>query len=45
MNMNKKLACWTLLMVLACKVEGQDPVTLVIKEGIKKVIIAVDLKI
>lgn len=45
MNMNKKLVCWTLLIVFACKVNGQDPVTLVIKAGIKKVIIAVDLKI
>jgi len=36
---------FALLIMLPRKVAAQDPITLIIKEGIKKVIVAVDLKI
>jgi len=43
--MKKKWTCWILCIVIASNVRAQDPITLIIKEGIKKVIVAVDLKI
>jgi hypothetical protein len=44
--MKKLLVCMTVvLMGIAPEIKAQDPVTLVIKQGIKKVVIAVDLKI
>lgn len=41
----KKLFLCVSMVVIGITSEAQDPVTLIIKEGIKKVIVAVDLKI
>ena len=44
--MKKLLVCMIVVaMGIAPEIKAQDPITLVIKQGIKKVIIAVDLKI
>ena len=44
--MKKLLVCMVIvLMSIAPETKAQDPITLIIKQGIKKVIIAVDLKI
>lgn len=44
--MKKLLVCMTVVaMGIAPEIKAQDPIALVIKQGIKKVIIAVDLKI
>lgn len=44
--MKKLLVCMVIvLMSIATETKAQDPITLIIKQGIKKVIIAVDLKI
>jgi predicted transcriptional regulator YheO len=44
--MKKLLVCMVIvLMSIAPEIKAQDPITLIIKQGIKKVIIAVDLKI
>jgi hypothetical protein len=44
--MKKLLMCMmVVLMGIAPEIKAQDPITLVIKQGIKKVIVAVDLKI
>ena len=44
--MKKLLVCMMfVLMGIAPEIKAQDPITLVIKQGIKKVIVAVDLKI
>lgn len=41
----KKFFLFVSMVVIGITSEAQDPVTLIIKEGIKKVIVAVDLKI
>lgn len=43
----KKILLFIAIVLLgnAGEVKAQDPITLIIKEGIKKVIVAVDLKI
>lgn len=44
--MKKLLVCMIIVLAgIALEVKAQDPITLIIKQGIKKVIIAVDLKI
>lgn len=44
--MKRWLMCWMLLVIIpVSSLKAQDPITLVIKEGITKVIQAVDLKI
>jgi predicted transcriptional regulator YheO len=44
--MKKLLVCMVVMLIgIAHEVKAQDPITLIIQQGIKKVIIAVDLKI
>jgi len=43
--MKKLTACLIVMMVVNSKIQAQDPITYIIKQAIKKVIVAVDLKI